>query len=116
MFLTTELKNKPKMKQIEVRPGTKSVCNHPTNTPASQRQANPQAKVVPKLTSPSKRDPENHLPKHPPRKSPSPSKKDRTPNKPQTPSTGCHQTPSKPHANPNQSCFPKQKIRNIRKS
>ena len=42
----------------------------PENTPVSQTQANPpqanpQAKEVPKSTSPSKQDPENHIPNTP---------------------------------------------------
>ena len=80
---------------------------HPKQIPKQKRCRNrrPQANETLKITSPS-----NPLEKVHPQ-----AKKIKTPSKPQTPSTGCHQTPSKPHANPKQSCFLKPQIRNIGK-
>ena len=81
---------------------------HPKQIPKQKRSRNrrPQANETLKIT----------FPKQPSRKSPFPSKNDKTPSKPQTPSTGCHQTPSKAHANPKQSHFLKWQIQNIGKS
>ena len=79
------------------------------NTPVPQTQANlpqgnPQAKEVPKSTSPGKQDPENHIPKHTSRKIHPQAKKVSNPQgnivNRTSPSIGSsYHTPSKPQAN-----------------
>ena len=93
-----------------------------SQTQANPPQANPQAKEVLKSMSPSKQDPENHLPKQISRKiHPQAKKKIKIPNKHHNRTSIDKKkkalahpklNPSKPQANPMESCFLNPEIQN----